>query len=83
MLSTLRWLHLGLWTHFANCWPSRTSTDQPVQRVSVTPLTPRDRVTKHGRGDTVRTCDLMLPKHPLYQAELRPECYANYYLYYR
>ena len=26
-----------------------------------------------GRGDTTRTCDLMVPNHPLYQAELRPD----------
>ena len=24
------------------------------------------------RGDTIRTCDLLLPKQALYQAELRP-----------
>ena len=24
----------------------------------------------YGRGNRVRTCDLMLPKHPLYQTEL-------------
>ncbi len=28
---------------------------------------------KIGRGDRIRTCDLMLPKHALYQAEPRPE----------
>ncbi len=26
-----------------------------------------------GRGDTIRTCDIQLPKLALYQAELRPE----------
>ncbi len=26
-----------------------------------------------GRGDRIRTCDLLLPKQALYQAELRPE----------
>ncbi len=25
------------------------------------------------QGDRIRTCDLRLPKPPLYQAELRPE----------
>ena len=28
--------------------------------------------SKDGRGDRIRTCGLMLPKHALYQAELRP-----------
>ena len=26
-----------------------------------------------GRGDTIRTCDIQLPKLALYQAELRPD----------
>ena len=26
-----------------------------------------------GRGDRIRTCDLLLPKQALYQAELRPD----------
>ena len=26
-----------------------------------------------GRGDTIRTCDILLPKQALYQTELRPE----------
>ena len=28
---------------------------------------------KVSRGDRIRTCDLMLPKHPRYQAALRPD----------
>ena len=28
--------------------------------------------TSLNRGDTIRTCDLLLPKQALYQAELRP-----------
>gem|GEM_PF-3512547 len=27
----------------------------------------------HGRGDMIRTCDILLPKQALYQTELRPE----------
>jgi hypothetical protein len=26
-----------------------------------------------GRGDTIRTCDILLPKQALYRAELRPD----------
>ncbi len=26
-----------------------------------------------GRGDMIRTCDILLPKQALYQTELRPE----------
>ena len=29
--------------------------------------------SKSGRGDTIRTCDPLLPKQVLYQAELRPD----------
>ena len=29
---------------------------------------------KAGRGERVRTSDILLPKQALYQAELRPEC---------
>jgi hypothetical protein len=29
-------------------------------------------ISKNGRGDRIRTCDLLLPKQALYQAELRP-----------
>lgn len=32
-----------------------------------------DVVFESGRGDTTRTCDLMVPNHPLYLAELRPD----------
>ena len=28
---------------------------------------------KNGRGNRTRTCDLMLPKHALYQTELYPD----------
>lgn len=28
---------------------------------------------KPGRGDMIRTCDILLPKQALYQTELRPE----------
>ncbi len=27
----------------------------------------------NGRGDMIRTCDILLPKQALYQTELRPE----------
>ena len=30
-----------------------------------------------GRGDRIRTCDLLLPKQALYQAELRPDFFAT------
>lgn len=29
-----------------------------------------------GRGDMIRTCDILLPKQALYQTELRPETFA-------
>ncbi len=29
--------------------------------------------TENGRGDRIRTCDLVVPNHALYQAKLRPE----------
>ena len=32
--------------------------------------------SKSGRGDTIRTCDPLLPKQVLYQAELRPDVMA-------
>ena len=28
--------------------------------------------TSNGRGDRIRTCDLVVPNHALYQAKLRP-----------
>ncbi len=30
---------------------------------------------RSGRGDRIRTCDLLLPKQALYQTELRPAFY--------
>lgn len=33
---------------------------------------------KHGRGDMIRTCDILLPKQALYQTELRPEMFGYY-----
>ena len=29
--------------------------------------------TRTGRGDRIRTCDLVVPNHALYQAKLRPD----------
>jgi hypothetical protein len=29
--------------------------------------------SRTGRGDTIRTCDILLPKQALYRAELRPD----------
>jgi hypothetical protein len=29
--------------------------------------------TENGRGDRIRTCDLVVPNHALYQAKLRPD----------
>ena len=31
-----------------------------------------------GRGDMIRTCDILLPKQALYQTELRPETMGYY-----
>ena len=31
------------------------------------------RIEVRGRGDRIRTCDFLLPKQALYQAELHPE----------
>ena len=31
------------------------------------------RNAKYGRGDRIRTCDLLVPNQTLYQTELRPE----------
>jgi integrase len=31
--------------------------------------------TENGRGDRIRTCDLVVPNHALYQAKLRPEIF--------
>ena len=33
--------------------------------------------SKSGRGDTIRTCDPLLPKQVLYQAELRPDPFIS------
>ena len=33
---------------------------------------------KPGRGDMIRTCDILLPKQALYQTELRPETFGYY-----
>ena len=32
-----------------------------------------DKSRKVNRGDRIRTCDLVLPKHPRYQAAPRPD----------
>ena len=34
---------------------------------------PMRRFEFYGRGDMIRTCDILLPKQALYQTELRPE----------
>jgi integrase len=36
------------------------------------------RDTKNGRGDRIRTCDLVVPNHALYQAKLRPDIWDNW-----
>lgn len=33
-----------------------------------------DPGNKTGRGDRIRTCDILLPKQALYQTELRLDC---------
>jgi hypothetical protein len=37
----------------------------------------RERDVKNGRSDRNRTCDVLLPKQVLYQAELRSEPLQN------
>ena len=37
------------------------------------PSVAENRDTENGRGDRIRTCDLVVPNHALYQAKLRPE----------
>jgi hypothetical protein len=42
-------------------------------RRDLTPSVAQSRDTENGRGDRIRTCDLVVPNHALYQAKLRPE----------
>ena len=56
----------------------------PNMLLSHVPITPPDLIIKKppnggsftiGRGDMIRTCDTLLPKQVLYQAELRPDAW--------
>ena len=40
---------------------------------------PSGRAILNGRGGAIRTLDLMLPKHALYQAKLHPDVYQRYF----
>ena len=42
-------------------------------RFSIEPDSVKMQSKKNGRGNRTRTCDLMLPKHALYQTELYPD----------
>ncbi len=37
-------------------------------------------ISKNGRGDRIRTCDLLVPNQALYQAKLHPDGHAEGYL---
>ena len=42
-------------------------------RASCQRLSRQVKKRENGRGDRIRTCDLVVPNHALYQAKLRPD----------
>jgi len=58
--------------------PSAPNGDRPRKLINtgsrrdVTPPVPKSRDKQNGRGDRIRTCDLLVPNQALYQAKLRP-----------